>query len=118
MQEIKTKITPTVHINGTSQESLIEQAIAVAQAVNDVCDVLRDASPNARDYYVQHQDGQNSPFIAARNEFNADFKVLTEMYNRWCEIANCIDRAMNDVEWEKIDGKHCSFERRSANESF
>ena len=44
---------PTVHMNGTGAEALVEQVIEAAHAVDHAIDKLRDAWPNGRDYYVQ-----------------------------------------------------------------
>ena len=46
-------ITPTVHINGTSKQELVRQLTDAAEAARVLQNALRDASPNARDYYTQ-----------------------------------------------------------------
>jgi hypothetical protein len=45
--------TPTVHLNGTSGEMLLEGYKAAAIAVNEALCKLEESAPNARDYYVQ-----------------------------------------------------------------
>jgi hypothetical protein len=45
--------TPTVHLNGTSRESLLEGYCDAGRAVNDAIKALQDAAPNDRDYYIQ-----------------------------------------------------------------
>ena len=44
---------PTIHLNGTSRERLIEQYTAAADAINDAYHALMAAAPNGRDYYPQ-----------------------------------------------------------------
>lgn len=42
---------PTVHMNGTSPEDLLEQLVRAHQAVAGALEALDAASPNGRDYY-------------------------------------------------------------------
>lgn len=44
---------PTVHLNGTSKEALVEQLCNVSNALEAVFQALRQATPNGRDYYPQ-----------------------------------------------------------------
>lgn len=44
---------PTVHMNGTGAETLLEQTTEAARAVDEAIDKIRAAWPNGRDYYVQ-----------------------------------------------------------------
>lgn len=44
---------PTIHLNGTSREALVEQVTDACAAVRDAISVLYLASPNGRDYYPQ-----------------------------------------------------------------
>lgn len=77
-----TLTTPTVHLNGTSPESLIEaydkadRALALAQAA------LEECSPHARDYYPQGTavdlEG-NDAFDNAHNEHLARCKSLANL---------------------------------------
>ena len=43
---------PTIHLNGTSRESLVSQYADAASAVNTGIRALCENGPNARDYYV------------------------------------------------------------------
>ena len=49
----KALTVPTVHLNGTSGQALYEQYIAVGRAIGLTLRAMEEASPNARDYYVQ-----------------------------------------------------------------
>ena len=42
---------PTIHLNGTSRETLLEQVCDAANAIRDAQRVLQEAAPNGRDYY-------------------------------------------------------------------
>jgi hypothetical protein len=63
-----TKLTlPTVHLNGTSRESLLEGYIAALDALRLATEALQASAPNSRDYYVQAGDtfclAQNQHFV-------------------------------------------------------
>lgn len=44
---------PSIHLNGTPRERLVEQYAEASGAVRVAVRTLEAASPNARDYYVQ-----------------------------------------------------------------
>ena len=44
---------PTVHLNGTPAECLLDQYKQARHLVQEAKAALEDAAPNARDYYVQ-----------------------------------------------------------------
>lgn len=56
-------LVPTIHLNGSSGERLLEQYAAAADAVRKAIDMLCDVDFNARDYYVQ---GSEVPQAAQR----------------------------------------------------
>ena len=43
-------ITPTVHLNGTGKETLVEQHMQAYQALMEAYGLMCDAAPHARDY--------------------------------------------------------------------
>lgn len=47
---------PTIHLNGTGGEQLLEQVTDSCRALQAAIEKMRAAWPNARDYYVQ-EDG-------------------------------------------------------------
>ena len=49
-------MVPTIHMNGTSRESLIEQLCNAVDAMHDAGKLLAAAAPNGRDYYPQGND--------------------------------------------------------------
>lgn len=44
---------PTIHLNGSSQESLLEDATSTANAIGNSIQKMIEGWPNARDYYTQ-----------------------------------------------------------------
>ena len=44
---------PTVHLNGTSKEALLDQYHTVISALRVALEAMVDAEPHARDYYPQ-----------------------------------------------------------------
>lgn len=46
-------ITPIVHLNGTSADSLLEQREQVYCKLGEVLDALKQMAPNGRDYYPE-----------------------------------------------------------------
>jgi hypothetical protein len=47
---------PTVHLNGTAQEDLVEQLCNAGNELSKAIDAMRLAAPNGRDYYPQGPD--------------------------------------------------------------
>ena len=47
---------PTVHLNGTSRDSLVQQRLDIVQALFEVEKVIGQAWPHGRDYYPQGPD--------------------------------------------------------------
>lgn len=46
-------IVPTVHLNGTSAETLTDNLCEVYSAIGDAIRKLKQAAPNGRDYYLE-----------------------------------------------------------------
>lgn len=74
---------PTVHLNGTSRESLLEGYSEAIRALNRAETKMTAACPNARDYYVQ--DGP--AFGIAMDQHTARMKKLREIISELEEIA-------------------------------
>lgn len=66
---------PTVHLNGASRESLVEQRTDVADALRDVEDAIRQAWPHGRDYYPQGPDA----LTTAQQAWGKRARVVAEM---------------------------------------
>ena len=49
-------IVPTIHLNGTSKESLLEDLDSAFDALDVAFNKLKRTAPNGRDYYPQGPD--------------------------------------------------------------
>ncbi len=53
-QDGKPPVTvPTIHLNGTSREAILDGIAATIRAIDRALDLLCQSAPNARDYYPQ-----------------------------------------------------------------
>lgn len=77
---------PTVHLNGTTGEVLVDQYTVAAQAVQKAIDAVCDAGPNSRDYYVQGPDAS----LAAQREHEARVAALKRVRDEMAAIAEAI----------------------------
>jgi len=68
-------LIPTIHLNGSSGERLLEQYTAASDAVRKAIDALCDVDFNARDYYVQGSDVPQ----AAQREHLARIEALKKV---------------------------------------
>jgi hypothetical protein len=68
--------TPTIHMNGTSPEQLVEQLMKAYRAVDDAMSALAEAAPNGRDYYPQPAGA----YSQARSERNAALAQLRQAH--------------------------------------
>jgi hypothetical protein len=58
-------IKPSIHLNGTPAERLLDQYCDAGKAIRQAIDALNDARPNPRDYYPQ---GDNAYATAAKEQ--------------------------------------------------
>jgi len=79
---------PTVHLNGASRESLVQQRTDVADALRDVEDAIRQAWPHGRDYYPQGPDA----LTTAQEAWRERVTVVAEMREEIMEEALRIHR--------------------------
>lgn len=66
---------PSIHLNGTSAESLFKDYLGAYEAVSHALDALQKIPPHGRDYYVQPGD----PYPAARAEHDARLQKLQDV---------------------------------------
>ena len=75
---------PTVHLNGTSRQSLIDDNDAAYNALRAAVRALEKAAPNARDYYVQGDGAfanavaQHVARLTALRSVLADLEAIAE----------------------------------------
>ena len=92
-------LIPTIHLNGTSGEDLLDQYASAVEAVREAIDAVCDAGPNARDYYVQGPDAA----LAAQREHEARVASIKRVRDDLAAIVEGIQ--------DQIDAKEAS--RRS-----
>lgn len=80
-------IAPTVHLNGTSAEALVEGYLSACGKVRDALEALDECSPNARDY-------SPSTFAAAVAQHVEHIRALTAVRDALYQLAeNVQDQA-------------------------
>lgn len=67
-------ITPTLNINGTSADDLIQPRMAARELLDDVIKTLKQVTPNGRDY-----PGDNDRCVADREIHYARLQMLREI---------------------------------------
>ena len=80
---------PTVHMNGTSKNELLDQLSSVYEALDNVLDVMRNASPNGRDYYTQEHGSFEKAVTEHRHRALKVYAVRDEVET----LIYCIDDA-------------------------
>lgn len=73
---------PTIHLNGTSYDTLYEEYNAAYDAVKKAIDVMYDVTVNGRDYYVQG----GSAYYRARDERQAAIDKLSKVKDYLAEV--------------------------------
>lgn len=80
-------IIPTIHLNGTSKERLIEALGDAYAAINDAQAKLRECAPNGRDYYPQGPDAINK----AQDEHRSRQQKLEDVKTDLEKLVEAID---------------------------
>lgn len=74
---------PTIHLNGSDKQSLLNEYIAAADAIRDAVAAFNNIDFNARDYYVQGNDA----FRAASKEIDEHFHNLKKADTYLMDVA-------------------------------
>lgn len=80
----KSLIIPTVHLNGTSQNDLLQQLIDATSTLRTAREAMQKAAPNGRDYYVQNDNAlrtaiqQHTDRLTKIDEVIADYETIME----------------------------------------
>ena len=80
---------PSIHLNGTSRDELVEQLIKAARSLRLAIEALGEATPNGRDYYVQGP----SALHQARGEHRVRLGKLQDVYDELETLAEAIHSA-------------------------
>lgn len=78
---------PTIHLNGTSKQSLIDGYCDAYDALNNAYEVLKQTAPNGRDFYPQGPEA----FKAADNEHMARLRKIDEVLKELQTLSMAID---------------------------
>ena len=79
-------IFPTVHLNGTGRQALLDQLCEASAAINDALKALSNAMPNGRDYYTQPGNAISTAIV----EHSARVAALVKVRDELMEIAEHI----------------------------
>ena len=79
---------PTVHLNGTSRDSLVKQRRDIIDALGDVETAIRQAWPHGRDYYTQGPDA----LPAAQQVWRERWNLVADLQEEIVQEALRIDR--------------------------
>jgi hypothetical protein len=77
---------PTIHLNGTSGDELQAQYSHAHDSLATALRQVREAAPNARDYYVQSSDAWRQTYA----EHEARVKALTTVLDELATINEAI----------------------------
>jgi len=83
---------PTIHLNGTSGEALLDQATSAAQALREALEAMGRAAPNARDYYVQGPEA----FPLADDAHDARCAAVRALIAEYEELAEALADALDE----------------------
>ncbi len=70
-------IAPTIHLNGTSKEELLDKLTGALTTLNSALNAVALTAPHGRDYYLQ---GENA-HAQARGQHNDRLRRLEEIRN-------------------------------------
>lgn len=98
---------PTIHLNGTTKEQLLEQIENAWAAVNAAIDALKQMAPHGRDYYPQGPDA----ITRARDQHLARMRKLQDVCDDLETLAQAIQdpRGHDDKEAEKLEAEMWKF---------
>ena len=72
-------MTPTIHMNGTSRNSLLDEINDAMRALSVALEKLALMAPNARDYYPQGEDAFGKARQEHANRLTSVRKVREEL---------------------------------------
>jgi len=97
MSEVNATIKPTVHLNGTSAGSLVEQYNTAARAVWTALREVEGAGPNQRDYYPQG----DLAWTRAKAQHDVRVQALRRVVNELREIADYVSEQQSERDHQR-----------------
>ena len=85
---------PTIHLNGTPRDRLLEGNTRILGAITDLNEAIQSCEFHGRDYYVQ----DNDPAMDAFNDDNAFSRAYNERQKHLQAIADMERYFMNHVD--------------------
>ena len=79
---------PTIHLNGSSKQTLMDDLLAAHKAIEVAIDKMRACAPNGRDYYIKGE----GVIMKAQDEHWERCRKLQEVCDELMEIAVGIDQ--------------------------
>jgi hypothetical protein len=79
---------PTIHLNGSSKQFLIDQWSKTMEMLRLSMDCMRDCTPNGRDYYPQGEGVTEK----ARDEHADRSRKIQEVHDELMQIAIGVDK--------------------------
>lgn len=83
---------PTIHLNGTSGDTLRDQYLDAAAALDRAIEVMQDAAPNARDYYPQGADAFREALLEHSERLVLIRRVMNDLDLLAEQVQNQIDQ--------------------------
>lgn len=87
--QLKPLIQPTINLNGTSGEHLLEQYQAVNDAFSQLLTALGSGVPHGRDYQLSADNGERLD-ARARDAWNDRRLVVHELYQEFRDLAEAV----------------------------
>jgi hypothetical protein len=84
--------TPTVHLNGSHPDQLMDALMNTHASLEEALDNLALAAPHARDYYPQGDEA----FYEARDEHASRVQRLRSVAKEILDIALAVDRQASE----------------------
>lgn len=79
---------PTIHLNGSNAENMLEDIKVAYRAVNAAIEALRQTCPNGRDYYPQGPSAINTAMDEYRARLGKLQEVLSDLETIGVHIAD------------------------------
>jgi len=82
---------PLIHLNGSGRTALVNQQLALLDALQVALEAAAQAAPHERDYYPLAELGGPTPYAEARRAHETAMATLRALYARVEDRARLID---------------------------
>jgi hypothetical protein len=77
---------PSIHLNGSAPETLLEGYTEALRAVRDAIEKLAATAPHGRDYYTQVAGGASAAYYEALDEHETRMHKLADVEHEILEL--------------------------------